>query len=219
LSGDHPTPTERFGTTAWQVLGVLPLAVSVGMPMAKRVKSNMPVANVWHARSDAVSSLVVGIGIIGDLANYPIRDPIAALIASFMVAKMGWEFGWPALHDLMDRSVDEQEVRAIRRTLNDVTHDAVQIRSTSRNDIRQLVGVAEQQRRLPCSVGACEVLAVPGESRSASCRISWMQRLLRYCEPHNAQRSGDSYNDIAMSVERLEVEEIAQDGYVKDEHQ
>ena len=34
-----------------------------------------------------------------------------------MVAKMGWEFGWDALHDLMDRSVDEQEVQAIRTTL------------------------------------------------------------------------------------------------------
>ena len=68
-------------------------------------------------RSDAASSLVVGIGIIGNLAGYPILDPIAALIVGFMVAKMGWEFGWDAMHDLMDRAVDEQEVEAIRRTL------------------------------------------------------------------------------------------------------
>jgi cation diffusion facilitator family transporter len=59
----------------------------------------------------------VGIGIIGNLAGYPILDPIAALIVGFMVAKMGWQFGWDALHDLMDRSVDEQEVQAIRLTL------------------------------------------------------------------------------------------------------
>jgi len=60
---------------------------------------------------------VVGIGIIGNLAGYSILDPIAALIVGFMVAKMGWEFGWDAMHDLMDRAVDEQEVEAIRRTL------------------------------------------------------------------------------------------------------
>jgi cation diffusion facilitator family transporter len=83
----------------------------------KRVRSSMLVANAWHARSDAASSLVVGIGIIGNLAGYPILDPIAALIVGFMVGKMGWEFGWDALHDLMDRSADEQEVEAIRRTL------------------------------------------------------------------------------------------------------
>ena len=156
---DHPYGHQRFETAASLALGVLLLAVGVGMlwsafrkleapetvqqvhvvalwvaggalaakeclfrymlAVAKRVKSSMLVANAWHARSDAASSLVVGIGIIGNLAGYPILDPIAALIVGFMVARMGWSFGWDALHDLMDRSVDEQEVEAIRRTLAD----------------------------------------------------------------------------------------------------
>lgn len=89
------------------------------LAVAKRVKSSMLVANAWHARSDAASSLVVGVGIVGNLAGYPILDPIAALIVGFMVAKMGWGFGWDAMHDLMDRSADEQEVSAIRQTLVD----------------------------------------------------------------------------------------------------
>jgi cation diffusion facilitator family transporter len=87
------------------------------LSVAKRVKSSMLVANAWHARSDAASSLVVGIGIAGNLAGYPILDPIAAAIVGFMVARMGWEFGWDALHDLMDRSIDDAEVAAIRATL------------------------------------------------------------------------------------------------------
>src|SRR5450830_1473692 len=87
------------------------------LAVAKCVKSSMLVANAWHARSDAASSLVVGIGIIGNLAGYPILDPIAALIVGFMITRMGWGFGWDALHDLMDRSVDDQEVQAIRKTL------------------------------------------------------------------------------------------------------
>ena len=85
--------------------------------VAKRVKSSMLVANAWHARSDAASSLVVGVGIIGSLMGYPILDPIAALIVGLMVARMGWKFGWEALHDLVDRAADEREVEAIRRTL------------------------------------------------------------------------------------------------------
>jgi cation diffusion facilitator family transporter len=85
--------------------------------VAKRVKSSMLVANAWHARSDAASSLVVAVGIVGNLAGYAILDPIAALIVGLMVLKMGWEFGWDALHDLMDRGVNEEEVAAIRRTL------------------------------------------------------------------------------------------------------
>ena len=89
------------------------------LSVAKRVKSSMLVANAWHARSDAASSLVVGLGIIGNLAGYPILDPIAALIVGFMVARMGWGFGWDALHDLMDRAANEQEVDAIRKTLTE----------------------------------------------------------------------------------------------------
>ncbi len=87
------------------------------LAVAKRVKSSMLVANAWHARSDAASSLVVGVGIVGNLMGYPILDPIAAAIVGFMVTKMGWSFGWDAMHDLMDRAVDAAEVQAIRKTL------------------------------------------------------------------------------------------------------
>ena len=87
------------------------------LAVAKRVKSSLLVANAWHARSDAASSLVVAVGLIGNLAGYPLLDPIAALIVGLMVARMGWGFAWDALHDLMDRAVDEEEVQAIRATL------------------------------------------------------------------------------------------------------
>lgn len=87
------------------------------LKIATRVKSSMLVANAWHARSDAASSLVVGIGIAGNLAGYPLLDPIAALIVGLMIAKMGWGFAWDALHALMDRGIDEQEVTAITSTL------------------------------------------------------------------------------------------------------
>lgn len=87
------------------------------LAVAKRVKSGMLVANAWHARSDAASSLVVAIGIAGNLLGYPMFDPIAALIVGFMVGRMGWSFAWDALHDLMDRAVDDAEVKAIAQTL------------------------------------------------------------------------------------------------------
>lgn len=106
----------------WVALGALlakEMLFRYMLAVAKRVKSSMLVANAWHARSDAASSLVVSIGIVGNLAGYPILDPIAAAIVGFMVARMGWSFGWDALHDLMDRAVDEAEIAAIRQTLLD----------------------------------------------------------------------------------------------------
>jgi cation diffusion facilitator family transporter len=133
--------------------------------VAKRVKSSMLVANAWHARSDAASSLVVGLGIAGNLAGYPILDPIAALIVGFMVSKMGWSFGWDALHDLMDRAVDEQEVDAIRKTLLDTpgvlgVHD---VRTRKMGDM--IVVDAHLEVEATLSIAAGHDIAVAAKQR------------------------------------------------------
>jgi cation diffusion facilitator family transporter len=83
---------------------------------AKRVRSAMLIANAWHARSDAASSLVVALGIIGNMAGLQVFDPIAAAVVGFMVGRMGWRFGWDALQDLSDRALDQataDDLRAI----------------------------------------------------------------------------------------------------------
>jgi len=94
---EDPRSVQRVHIVALGVVSVALIAKELlfryMLSVAKRVKSSMLVANAWHARSDAASSLVVGIGVVGNLAGYPILDPIAALIVGVMVAKMGWEFG------------------------------------------------------------------------------------------------------------------------------
>lgn len=119
LPGSVPTVHVAALWVAGAALAAKELLFRYMLVVAKRVKSSMLVANAWHARSDAASSLVVGIGIAGNLVGYPILDPIAALIVGFMVTRKGWSFSWDALHDLMDRAVDEQEVTAIWRTLSE----------------------------------------------------------------------------------------------------
>ncbi|HZF78393.1 MAG TPA: cation diffusion facilitator family transporter [Rubrivivax sp.] len=118
---EAPAAVEKVHIAALYVAGATLVAKELlfryMLRVARRVKSTMLLSNAWHARSDAASSLVVGVGILGNLAGYPILDPIAALIVGFMVARMGWGFGWDALNDLMDRAVDEHEIEAIRRTL------------------------------------------------------------------------------------------------------
>lgn len=118
-----PASIQRVRLLAlWVALGALiakELLFRYMLSVAKRVKSSMLVANAWHARSDAASSLVVGGGIVGNLAGYPMLDPIAAMVVGMLVLRMGWTFGSDALHDLMDRSADEREIGEIRRTLLD----------------------------------------------------------------------------------------------------
>ena len=84
---------------------------------AERVRSAMLIANAWHARSDAASSLVVAVGIVGSLFGVRLLDPIAAAIVGFLVARMGWVFAWDALQDLSDRALDETATADIRKLL------------------------------------------------------------------------------------------------------
>lgn len=104
------------------VVALLSLIVKEGLfrymlCVANRVNSSMLVANAWHARSDAASSLVVAIGIVGSLCGIKIFDPIAALIVGALVIKMGYKFTYQAFNDLMDKGADEQTLAAIRKQL------------------------------------------------------------------------------------------------------
>ena len=87
------------------------------LAVAERVRSSMLVANAWHARSDAASSLVVAVGIVGALFGYPVLDSVGALVVGLMVAKTGWSFSWDALHDLMDRAVSAEEHQKIEKII------------------------------------------------------------------------------------------------------
>lgn len=87
--------------------------------IAKLARSSMLVANAWHARSDAASSLVVAVGIIASLAGFPMADPLAALIVGIIVGRMGWKFFLSAFNDLTDRAVDEDTEARIRQYILD----------------------------------------------------------------------------------------------------
>ena len=82
---EHPEAIPRVHVAALSV-AIIALVAKEGLfrymlAVATRVKSSMLVANAWHARSDAASSLVVAFGIVGNLLGYPLLDPIAALRA------------------------------------------------------------------------------------------------------------------------------------------
>jgi len=104
------------------LIAAIALAAKEGMfrymlAVAQRVRSQMLIANAWHARSDAASSLVVIVGIVGNLLGYAFLDLVAAAVVGVMIAHMGIKFAREALEELVDTGLDEEEVRAIRNTL------------------------------------------------------------------------------------------------------
>ena len=87
------------------------------MRVAKRVRSAMLEANAWHSRTDAISSIVVVIGVGGTMLGLDYLDAIAAVGVAIMVAKIGWDLGWESLHELADRSLEQERVEKIRKAI------------------------------------------------------------------------------------------------------
>lgn len=90
------------------------------MRVARKYKSKMLRANAWHSRSDAISSVIVVIGVAGSMAGLWYLDAIAAIVVGLMVAKIGFELAWDSLKELIDTSLEAEQVETIRQAILDV---------------------------------------------------------------------------------------------------
>jgi cation diffusion facilitator family transporter len=100
---------------------------------ARRVRSDLLRANAWHHRSDAISSVVVLLGIAGTLAGLPYLDAVAAFVVAVMIARIGWELGFDAVRELVDTGLDAERLAAVRETILRVggVHDIHMLRTRS----------------------------------------------------------------------------------------
>lgn len=76
--------------------------------IGKSVKSDLVIANAWHHRSDALSSIGTTIGIGGAILfgeKWAILDPIAAIIVSFFIVKVALKLMTPSMNDLLEKSL------------------------------------------------------------------------------------------------------------------
>jgi cation diffusion facilitator family transporter len=117
----HPEAVQAVNPTALAI-AFIALIAKEGMfrymlAVAKRVRSQMLIANAWHARSDAASSLVVVVGIAGNLLGYSFLDLVAAAVVGVMISHMGGKLALEAMAELIDTGLEEGEVEAIRQTL------------------------------------------------------------------------------------------------------
>ena len=87
------------------------------MVVARRLRSSLLQANAWHHRSDAVSSVVVLVGVGGAMAGFSYLDAVAAGIVALMVGKMGWDLAANAVYELIDTALDTERVAVIRKVI------------------------------------------------------------------------------------------------------
>jgi len=85
--------------------------------VAKKIRSPMLEANAWHHRSDAISSIVVFVGIGGTYFGFPLLDTIAAILVALMIAKIGLELSLQSVQELVDTALEPEMVEQIRQTI------------------------------------------------------------------------------------------------------
>ncbi len=86
--------------------------------IAKTTRSKLLLANAWHQRSDAISSLVVLFGIGAVMLGYPLADAVAAIVVALMVAKIGLNLVLESIKELVDTSLPPTLVDEIRMAIH-----------------------------------------------------------------------------------------------------
>ena len=81
---------------------------------AKQIDSGALMADAWHHRSDALSSVGALIGIGGAQLGFPVLDPIASLVICVMVGKAAYDIFRDAVDKMVDRRCDPETEGAIR---------------------------------------------------------------------------------------------------------
>lgn len=112
------------------------------MGIARKYRSHMLKANAWHSRTDAISSVIVLIGVAGSMAGLYYLDAIAAIGVGYMIAKIGWDLSWHSIKELVDTALDPERQELIRKTILSVDGvDALHILRTRRSGAEALADV------------------------------------------------------------------------------
>jgi len=84
---------------------------------AKKYHSDILMADAWHHRSDALSSVGAFIGIGGSLLGYPVLEPLASIFICFMIMKASVDIFMESSKKLVDQSADEKLIQNIKKTI------------------------------------------------------------------------------------------------------
>ena len=113
----HP---ERLGHPGWLALVLAAVSIAANevlarytLRVARATGSGLIAANAEHHRSDALSSVVVVVGVAGVMLGLPWLDAVAAIVVAGFVGHTGWSFIHPSFNELVDRGLSEEELRPL----------------------------------------------------------------------------------------------------------
>ncbi len=121
---------EALVVPGWLALAVAVLSIVVKEIMyqatkivARRIRSDALMADAWHHRSDALSSIGSFIGIGGAMLGFPVMDSIASVVICLFIVKAAWDIAAEAVRKMVDHSADRETEETARRLI--LSHEGV----------------------------------------------------------------------------------------------
>lgn len=117
LHGDLPAPG---------ILALVAAVISIGVKewmywytrnSAKKINSPSLMADAWHHRSDALSSIGSLVGVGGAILGFKILDPIAAVVIAVIILKVSYDIAKDAVEKMVDVSCDIETVNEIKKII------------------------------------------------------------------------------------------------------
>ncbi len=118
----HPQPVGYLGSVVFAaVVGFLgnEAVARLRIKVGKEIASAALIADGYHARGDALTSLVVVFGALGVWLNYPVADPLVGLLITLVIFRIAWASGktvFLRLLDAVDPGVVDEIQEAARQT-------------------------------------------------------------------------------------------------------
>jgi cation diffusion facilitator family transporter len=113
--------SDELAVPGWPVLVIALLSVAgkewifrYTRRVGERIRSDLIVANAWHSRTDAFSSMVVLAGAVGAMAGFPWLDAVAAVIIAVIIAHVGFQFAWSSVRELVDTGLSVRDTSHLR---------------------------------------------------------------------------------------------------------
>ncbi len=84
---------------------------------AKKINSGALMADAWHHRSDALSSIGAFAGILGARLGFPVLDPLASVVICVFIGKAAWDIFQDAMNKMVDKACDDRTIQQIRQAV------------------------------------------------------------------------------------------------------
>lgn len=87
------------------------------LSVGNKINSKLILANAWHSRTDAISSILVFVSLVLSMSGLDEVDVLAAILIAGFIGKVGWDFIWSSIKELVDTSVEQNKLAQIKEAI------------------------------------------------------------------------------------------------------